>query len=174
MRKPVIGYEGLYEVDDMGTVFSITKGIGYRVGPLKPYMTGSKYLKVNLYKNKKATHMYVHRIVAETFIPNPQRLPQVNHINGVKTDNRLENLEWCTEAENAQNAISRGVWRHRRPVTAINEKTGERREYPFRRHAAVDLFGKWYAFDYLLTVKGLTTFKIEDWIIKVHDEIHSA
>lgn len=67
---------------------------------LKPWVSKNGYLYVNP-SNKGVIHrLLVHRVVAETFISNPTNKPQVNHINGDKTDNRVENLEWCTSSEN--------------------------------------------------------------------------
>lgn len=95
---PINGYEGLYEVSDQGRV----KSVGYgddRI--LKPRRNGRGYLRVNLYKNGEQKTCYVHRIVAQTFIPNPDNLPEVNHIDEVKTHNSVQNLEWCSEKYNS-------------------------------------------------------------------------
>ena len=94
--RPVVGYEELYEVSNLGRVRSY-----YNKGRiLKPNLNHFGYLYVNLYKNKLCKHMYVHRLVAEAFLPNLDNLPQVNHLNECKTDNRVCNLEWCTALYN--------------------------------------------------------------------------
>ena len=88
--KDVVGYEGLYAVTSCGKVYSY---INEKF--LNPY-TGSKgYLFVNLYKDGKMKHYSLHRLVAMAYIPNPENLPQVNHKDENKTNNCLQNLEWC-------------------------------------------------------------------------------
>jgi hypothetical protein len=75
---------------------------------LKPSIRNG-YFGVNLYINKKRISKSIHRIVAETFIPNPDNKPQVNHINGIKTDNRIQNLEWVTPSENITHSFRNGL-----------------------------------------------------------------
>lgn len=96
--KDIAGYEGLYKASNMGRIKSFkrktTKG-----GVLKLTM-GEYYLMVNLCKNGTPVAYNVHRIIAETWIPNPLNLPQVNHKKGIQTDNRASELEWCDASYN--------------------------------------------------------------------------
>ena len=95
--KPIAGYEELYEVSDLGRVRSLGND-GTRV--LKGSKLKNGYLNVCLSKNGNKKTYSIHRLVALTFIPNPNDLPQVNHINEDKTDNRVVNLEWVSAKEN--------------------------------------------------------------------------
>ena len=90
-----------YFVDKLGNIYSLNK-ILKKLVPRKH--TGG-YLTVGINGKNK----YIHRIVAEVFIPNPNNYPLVNHINGDKTDNRAENLEWCTASENQKHALKNGL-----------------------------------------------------------------
>lgn len=89
-----------YYVTDSGDVYSRNYRQTGRIKKLIPSMCGSGYLQVNLFSLKKQCCKRIHRIVAETFIPNPENKPQINHKNGTKTDNRVENLEWVSHQEN--------------------------------------------------------------------------
>ena len=100
MRKQIKGFED-YWIDTGGRVWSTKFG---KVKELKAFNNGYGYLRVDLLKNGKAKTMKVHRLVAMTFLDNPEKYEQVNHKNGIKTDNRLENLEWCSASQNMKHA----------------------------------------------------------------------
>lgn len=93
--KPVVGYEGLYKVSNKGRVKGLRSG-----KILKSALNKKGYPMVVLSRNGKLLPQRVHRLVALTFIPNLNNYPIVNHINENKTDNRVENLEWCTNKYN--------------------------------------------------------------------------
>ena len=111
VRKPVVGYEGYYEVDQFGRVFSLDRSIVVVDGnrtytkhlagkQMKQSMHDKGYKIVSLTRDGKTTMMFVHRIVAEAFLPNLDNLPMVNHKDEDKSNNFLENLEWCTASYN--------------------------------------------------------------------------
>lgn len=113
--KDVIGYENLYQVSNLGRIKSLPKKVSNGNGTfitqekiLKPYLDKSGYHTVNLYLNKKKKLHKIHRLVGIAFIDNPDNKPAINHKNSIRTDNRVENLEWVTFSENNQHAFDFG------------------------------------------------------------------
>lgn len=113
--KPVKNYEGLYEVSSYGNVRSLDRVINYNDGR-KFYYKGqirkikkrpNGYLFCELWKNTKPKTFNVHRLVAQAFIPNPNNLPQVNHRDENKTNNCVDNLEWCDSKYNMNYGTAR-------------------------------------------------------------------
>lgn len=112
--KPIPGYEGLYEASTLGRIRSVDKLIPHprnknmslpkRGRILKSELDKYGYPVVTLCKDGKTKTFKVHRLIAQTYIPNPDNLPQIDHINAVKYDNQPKNLRWCTSQQNT-------VWR---------------------------------------------------------------
>lgn len=119
--KDIEGYEGIYQVSNLGRVRSLDRirngrnqyGAEFKVihkgKELTPFSTLTGYLEVSLYIKQKRHNFLIHRLVAQAFIPNIKELSEVNHIDGNKSNNRSDNLEWCTNIENQQHAIRTGL-----------------------------------------------------------------
>lgn len=123
--KDVEGYEGLYQVNQFGEVKSLPKqiGLGYMTKEkiLKQRLQNSGYLTVSLSKDGKRLNKTVHRLVAKAFIPNPEGLPEIDHIDGDKTNNVVENLQWISHVENNRKKTTGiGI-----PKRVENVETGE-------------------------------------------------
>lgn len=104
--KWVKNYENLYQVSNKARVKSFLKG---KITILHQVLNNIGYLTVRLYKNGISKQFKIHRLVAEAFIPNPENKPEVDHIDGNKLNNRVENLRFVTSSENRQAAIKSGI-----------------------------------------------------------------
>lgn len=126
--KTIEGTNGEYQVSDTGLVKTTKTG---RI--LRPAVSRHGYERVCLFKMDRERRYRVHRLVAMAFIPNPENLPQVNHIDGNKRNNNVSNLEWVTNEENMHHAKEHGLRAghekfcesRRKRVIATNIKTGE-------------------------------------------------
>ena len=114
--RPVVGYEGSYEVSSHGRIRTVERKArvahGFRTVPAKllsPRPHHGGYHCITFCVGHVRQYQTYHRAVAQAFIPNPSDLPEVNHINGDKKDNRVENLEWCTRRQNAAHASISGL-----------------------------------------------------------------
>ena len=117
--KPISGFEGLYEISNYGRVKSLGNGIyNSKKKILIPWKENCGYLRILLSKNGTHKHYSVHRLVATTFLPNPENLPQVNHRDEDKQNNHVDNLEWCSSKYN----INYGTAIDRRVKKQINHK----------------------------------------------------
>ena len=124
--KDIARYEGLSQVSSLGRVKRVTTGRILKSGKI----TGG-YLLVSLYKNNTKSNKYIHRLVSESFIPNPENKSQVNHIDEDKTNNSLDNLEWMTAKENVNHGTRNERSRKTKSIAIIatNTTTGESQEF---------------------------------------------
>ena len=107
--KPIEGTEGKYEVSNTGKVRSNGTHVTRGIRELNPKTDKYGYQTLTIFYNNKKRSRTVHRLVAEAFIPNPDGFPQINHIDGDKTNNAVGNLEWCTVRHNIKHAFDIGL-----------------------------------------------------------------
>jgi hypothetical protein len=122
--KPVVGYQNYYEISEQGIVKSIKRNISFKKGNktitrkvspkiLSTRISNRGYVEIRLSKNRVCKTKGLHVLLAEAFIPNPFNKPCINHKNGKKTDNSLQNLEWVTYSENTLHAYRSGLFKHK-------------------------------------------------------------
>ena len=144
---PIPGYENYYEISNLANIRSINRSILTKSGYLKPEkertltqrISNKGYLTVTLSKNGQSNTKAVHRLLAQAFIPNPDNKPIINHRNGNKLDNAIDNLEWVTYSENAFHAYRTGLYKskERKRRSIVDTCTGI--TYPSIKKAAVHL-----------------------------------
>lgn len=127
------GWEGRYDISDCGRVRSWFYGKKKLLEPrvLKLKLDRYGYLTVSLHQGDRKKSYTVHRLVAKAFLLNPQSLPQINHKNGDKTDNRVSNLEWCSASLNIKHAFEKGL------ISKENCSQGQTRRYKSREQREV-------------------------------------
>lgn len=148
--RMITGYEGLYKISNFGNVVSLKSGRWHTgVILLKPCTDNQGYKLINLSKNGIGKSFRVHRLVSIAFIPNLERKPQVNHKDGNKTNNHVNNLEWCTRSENGLHSyrelgrIAGGtgkISKKRKPILCFDIAGNFIREYLCTDHVKRDGF----------------------------------
>lgn len=144
--KPIEGFEGFYEISNFGRVKSLRMRGGRKDRILKNVVNPDGYEHLTLSCNKKTRDATIHRLVAESFIPNPDNLPQINHKDQCKTNNHVENLEWCTAKHNVNyldfqerraKSYSKKVYQYDKNLNLIKiwESSTEASKYGFNRTA---------------------------------------
>jgi hypothetical protein len=144
--KDIPGYEGLYQVSNLGNVKScsrIRKGgryncvRTYKEKQLKNIKNPYGYIYVQLYGENHTKKYFTHRLVALAFVLNPEKKPSVNHINGIKHDNRVENLEWVTHSENTIHAFKTNLIKIKHGEDSNNSKLTEKQVLEIREYKGI-------------------------------------
>lgn len=140
--KQIPGYEGYYKASNLGRVRGVDRMANSKGGMrlykghiLKQNSVHDGYMQVKFCINNKKSQQLVHRLIAMTFIPNPEHLPQVNHKDGNTSNNTVENLEWCTASQNSlhrNRVLKKWVGHPKKPVICLETGT----VYESSHHAA--------------------------------------
>lgn len=142
--KDIPWYEWLYQSSDFGHIRSLYLGRQSRLRDtpklLKPHFTNSGYMYVNMFNSSIVKKQTLHRLIAITFLKNPSGKRCVNHINWIKSDNRLENLEWCTYSENNKHAYN--TWL-KTPIDWIKWKDNPRSKRVWQYSLDLILIKEW-------------------------------
>ena len=135
--KDIQGYEGYYQISNMGRVKSLNYNKTGKERIMKLDKVKGGYLQLYLYKDGKRKHYLVHRLVAQVFLENPDNLPEVNHKDEDKQNNCVDNLEWCSSSyNNSYNDKGKKIGKKlSKPVIGINKVSGLILEFPSAREA---------------------------------------
>lgn len=142
--KDIEGYEGLYQISNMGRIKSLPKICGVRSSKekiIRTFRNHSGYELATLCKDGNQKHFQVHRLVATTFIPNNDSKPQVDHINRIRNDNRVLNLRWVTNKENSRNSSTNNLVTYKGKTKSIVEWSEEYKINPITLQARIFRYG---------------------------------
>ena len=154
--KDCKGYEGKYQVSSQGRIWSVVSQ-----HYLKQRIMPTGYCEVGLYaKNGKMKKEYVHRLVALAFIDNSNNFPVVNHLNGIKTDNRVENLEWTTQKGNVKHAYDNNLGNFQENLAKIQQA----RQKTYSVYYDGNLIGQYRGMQAAAEAVGCSTRTIADCI----------
>lgn len=137
--KDIEGFEQIYQISNLGNLKSFKKDKKGKI--LKHNNKNGDYFAVVLEYKEKVKYTRIHRLVAQAFIPNPNNYNEINHIDGNKQNNRIDNLEWCTRKQNFEHAKKTGLWEYNKPYKCkkIKQYTLENEflnEYENANHAS--------------------------------------
>ena len=165
--KDIEGYEGLYKVSNLGRIYS---SYGQNKETCKlPILRGSisshGYRIVGLTKNKHVKSFFIHRLVAKAFIPNPENKPDINHIDGNKENNNINNLEWCTKSENTKHAHVTGLMgkKQKTYMEIMEIENGNKYKYTGK-------IPYYYAIPFNELLKN-NNISFEEWLNKIVEDI---
>lgn len=119
--KSISGYDDIYQISSFGRIRSKCGKADGQYVIRKNRISGKGYPSITLHHQGERKYFFIHRLVAEAFIPNPKELPQINHKDGNKRNNCVENLEWCTNSENMNHCYENRLTKRARPVLQFDK-----------------------------------------------------